>query len=352
MKQPSFLFKIILICGCVFYTTIITHALTHKSKLIAPDKVWEYIQENWSKSNDPQYPSDNVMRTISKFRYQFEDTEESFGKSYSQWVLKDIESWSCVTWWEDPGEGDPDFDYSSYKGEYEHHSEWIHEFREINETIALIREENGKVYTLIDTDEVIKYQDHVLVDIQPIPGDEAILYDMSAEYNQSFPILGENLYLCEAFLTDAFDYIYDNMSFRGIGIVTDYGWAQSYSNYGFSQGTLEEMWSCTDFLKNSQTKFIEGIGVISGGTLTDAYLYPYALPTCYCYSLTYLLRVSEQDTIIYENSEVLPDVAALKHPDVANMDRGNKIYDLMGRDIRDPQPGTVYIRGGKKYVAR
>ena len=28
----------------------------------------------------------------------------------------------------------------------------------------------------------------------------------------------------------------------------------------------------------------------------------------------------------------------------------NRIYDLMGREIHDPQPGTVYIRNGKKYV--
>ena len=28
----------------------------------------------------------------------------------------------------------------------------------------------------------------------------------------------------------------------------------------------------------------------------------------------------------------------------------NRIYDLMGREIHNPQPGTVYIRNGKKYV--
>ena len=37
--------------------------------------------------------------------------------------------------------------------------------------------------------------------------------------------------------------------------------------------------------------------------------------------------------------------------DMAPEEAGDgKIYDLMGREIHDPQPGTVYIRNGKKYV--
>lgn len=33
-------------------------------------------------------------------------------------------------------------------------------------------------------------------------------------------------------------------------------------------------------------------------------------------------------------------------------DTYTRIYDLMGRELREAQPGTVYIQGGKKYVAR
>ena len=33
-----------------------------------------------------------------------------------------------------------------------------------------------------------------------------------------------------------------------------------------------------------------------------------------------------------------------------NLDR--KMYDLMGREIKEPAPGTVYIQGGRKLIAR
>ena len=29
-----------------------------------------------------------------------------------------------------------------------------------------------------------------------------------------------------------------------------------------------------------------------------------------------------------------------------------KLYDLMGRSVSNPQPGTIYIRDGKKFVVK
>ena len=30
----------------------------------------------------------------------------------------------------------------------------------------------------------------------------------------------------------------------------------------------------------------------------------------------------------------------------------DRMYDMMGREIRNPLPGTVYIQRGRKYIAR
>ena len=41
----------------------------------------------------------------------------------------------------------------------------------------------------------------------------------------------------------------------------------------------------------------------------------------------------------------ISDVVAPVNPD-------SSIYDLMGREIKEPTPGTVYIQGGRKLIAR
>ena len=37
---------------------------------------------------------------------------------------------------------------------------------------------------------------------------------------------------------------------------------------------------------------------------------------------------------------------------VANNNQPTAIYDLMGRRINNPQSGTIYIRNGKKFIAK
>ena len=63
----------------------------------------------------------------------------------------------------------------------------------------------------------------------------------------------------------------------------------------------------------------------------------------------YLMRVTDPDgTVIYYDQWAEMMSAGQIECDPAAAD--NRMYDLMGREIRDPQPGTVYIRNGKKYV--
>lgn len=346
MRSTSLVFKIILLFGGMIATSANGYSQTSQTQLISPNKIWEYIENKWTSSSDPQYPADNIMQVISKIRYEFGDTEDAYGKTYSRWILKDIESWCVVQWWEDPGADAPDFDYASYTGPYEHFSDWTHEFREIGEPVALIREEDGKVYKLLDDEDLIYYHDRKLEDITAQPGEELLLFDITANYKQSFQMLGDGLYVCTGLVADVFDYNDMGQNLRGIGVVTDYGWAQ------VSKGSIEEMWENKDFLNSMQTKFLEGIGVVSGGTLTDAYIRPLVLPTCLCYSLTDLLRVTDNNTTIYENPQAIPEISAIRDIKSDIKSSNSVIYDLFGREIMHPQPGTVYIRNGKKFVGK
>lgn len=352
MRSSLLVFKKILLVGGLIAPSVTSYAQNSQTRLIAPNKIWEYIENKWTSSSDPQYPADNIMQVISKIRYEFGDTEDVCGKTYSQWILKDIESWSVVRWWVYPGADDPDFDYSSYPDSQEQFSDWTHEFREIEETVALIREEDGKVYKLLDGENLLHYHDGRLEEKVAQSGEEILLYDITANYRQSFQMLGDDLYVCTGWAANVFDYNDYGQNLRGIGVVTDYGWAQTNGAYGQPQGNIEDMWEDENFLKFNQTKFIEGIGVVSGGILTEAYLRPILLPTCYCYSLTDLLRVTDNNTTIYEDPKAIPEISAISSIKSDFKSSDAIIYDLLGREIIDPQPGTVYIRNGKKFVAK
>ena len=64
-----------------------------------------------------------------------------------------------------------------------------------------------------------------------------------------------------------------------------------------------------------------------------------------------LLRVSDSDgNIIYENEELLSSLACVGEISANTPDE--EIFDLHGRRVSNPIRGSVYIRGGKKYIAR
>ena len=100
-------------------------------------------------------------------------------------------------------------------------------------------------------------------------------------------------------------------------------------------------------------KLIEGIGITALGCynymLTDVptgfgtYEIPFINELLELYSVT-----NSAGEIIYGNRVVSGGIDT--HSD--KLQTQEKTYDLFGREVIDPQPGTVYIRGGKKFVAR
>ena len=117
-------------------------------------------------------------------------------------------------------------------------------------------------------------------------------------------------------------------------------------------------------------KMMEGIGMVSGR------LRPY-IPDVRCCSgffiapmsacdpdyaggfgnrgMPRLFAVEEADgTVLILNEELYDEITgagiseAVMHPTSSD----NRIFDLHGRRVTNPQPGSVYIRGGKKFVAK
>ena len=100
-------------------------------------------------------------------------------------------------------------------------------------------------------------------------------------------------------------------------------------------------------------KFIEGIGITNFGCYN--YMVP-DVPACFgphnSSSIIELLELysvtNSAGEIIYGNRVVSGGIDTLSD----KLQTQEKTYDLFGREVSDPQPGTVYIRGGKKFVAR
>ncbi len=97
---------------------------------------------------------------------------------------------------------------------------------------------------------------------------------------------------------------------------------------------------------NEKFKVISPLGMVDCGTFADFETGPW--PTNGLQP-TSLMRVTDADgTVLYYNQS-LDNVGV----DAINADPrlDSRIYDLNGREIRNPEPGTVYIQGGRKRVS-
>ena len=95
---------------------------------------------------------------------------------------------------------------------------------------------------------------------------------------------------------------------------------------------------------------VEGIGITSMGTLPYNF-HPDYLPEEGC---PRLLEYRDADGKVIHKFGDFSEVTGISG--VAEIDgdlsEDQRMFDLFGHEIRDPQPGTVYVRGGRKFVAR
>ncbi|MDE6231269.1 MAG: lipocalin family protein [Muribaculaceae bacterium] len=198
----------------------------------------------------------------------------------------------------------------------------------------LIREEGDVVYEVIP--EAYRYSNLC----EQLTGDEdppstfdweMPLYDYSLEAGDQWTMLDGNLGLDDYTVAFCGEEIIDGSPSRTLNFINKY----QFENI---KGGI---------------KFIEGIGITTLG--------------CYNYMVTHVAAgfrtygpyfIGEQlelysvtnsaGEIIYGNRVVSGGIDTLSD----KLQTQEKTYDLFGREVSDPQPGTVYIRGGKKFVAR
>ena len=92
---------------------------------------------------------------------------------------------------------------------------------------------------------------------------------------------------------------------------------------------------------------MEMLGATSEGTLNN---YGILLRATNGYRGTNLMKVYDADgTILYWNRTV--GIESVE-TDASTSRNNPQKYDLMGREIKEPAPGTVYIQGGRKLIAR
>ena len=107
-------------------------------------------------------------------------------------------------------------------------------------------------------------------------------------------------------------------------------------------------------VRNGAIPWVEGIGPLSTYLLEstkDSIFIPSWQP--------HVSSVYENDKCIFTFQDFLLSPlpweggnAGVEGIDADKADDDSRMFDLMGREIRNPLPGTIYIQGGKKFIAR
>ena len=194
------------------------------------------------------------------------------------------------------------------------------------EAVAYLREANGRIYRYVSEPD-----DTWLIGCEE---KEILLYDFTLQSGGEYCIP------------------YTDQTGHTSGIRVKISSVENIDSFGTT--LKKQLWDVPEVPGLTDYYAIESLGICNGGTLENIFFGPFATNGD---GNTMLVRAVDPDgTLLYlnkyaENAEKLYD-QVLSADDVEIIpEAGNgKIYDLMGREIRDPQPGTVYIRNGKKYV--
>ena len=210
-----------------------------------------------------------------------------------------------------------------FKGTVERNGTEYHRLIDLDteETVALMREEYRQVYILLPEDKDSGEKER-----------EALLYDFGYRMLAGVESV--------AFRGHDWDNLFGN----------PYMHVQSASHlYGTpSDNGTRIRWVFVHYGPEAPYSAIEGIGSIWGGTLFA----PVADKTEYTDSAPRIvfnnLYDSEGNVLCPGADKKVAGVETVSGDDRAN---DSRIYDLNGREIRNPEPGTVYIQGGRKHVA-
>lgn len=206
-----------------------------------------------------------------------------------------------------------------FKGTTEKYGHTYHNLTDLADgsTVALMREEDYRVWILLD-EGTMDYEGKDPVEVTP--GTEGLLYDFSSGMFDT-----RKMVYCSTPETEA---PYGRLYFLDRKV--------PHVEIGAGDRLVINP---TDALPGSMS--VQGVGTLSG-TL--------------CRPSTGTNRVNirlnnlydAEGNIIYKGE----NKAGVEGIDADKADDDSQMFDLMGREIRNPLPGTIYIQGGKKFIAR
>ncbi len=188
------------------------------------------------------------------------------------------------------------------------------EWKDANFNCSLVREDAGKVW-LYHSEGLTNY------DPYKTPLQESLIYDFNATYASELTLYtpdGEQEF-----------YVIPTTSVVG---------GKNVKSYIFREGNY--------------VKCVEGIGIVKGGIL-PCVNGEFRLPltdddTSYCGAA--LLAVYDGDGNLLFSQDMPSGIGEIATDADGWTAPADRLYDLQGRELREPQPGQPYIKGGKIYV--
>ena len=306
-----------------------------QNRLIQEDRIWEYFN----------YEGDHTWYE----QFCFDGTQEIGGKTYHQWKL--IKKISLTT--------DPDTEVAEIPED---------------KVTALLREEGGRVYMLLSGESVRDYNSETQILSTPLlapDGKESILYDFTISEGESFSGIVKILWAeewndptqtalsdCRVMETGTVALADSEVRKFTIQAGVDVALVRSLGKIDLNDPDMlnsemkldgEEDDSDGNLDSQSLLTYAEVLGNIGRGDMTS--LTPasalFLTSGMMDYHVSYLRRVYDTDgTVIYG----VPSGVTSAGSGLA--EKEDKTYDLHGHVVTATVPGSIYIRDGRKFVAK
>lgn len=288
----------------IFFSLSLTSSSEEYKPMIRYDRVWEHISVYW---ND---------KTV--FYTRFECPEEINGMTYHRLA-------------------------TFRKARYDYDKEGKCYLFDIDDNFyrheGYLREEDGKVYTLVSVDETetafprIDLYTSEYEDKDTYRLEEKLLYDFNCKEGESYLSLhlhhtwGEEI----SYTVKSIDTVeIDGKSHKRLKI-----YPEEYDDF--------------------DEPIIESIGICSYGCLTTFNILN--RPTCPCLDYIFNRVIKTDGSVIYRAGNGATDIPLTGFLGVDNIgvqSKGNNapFYDISGHRIAEPTPNQLYIQGSRKHIAK
>lgn len=321
-------------------------------QLLRTDQVWEY----YHKQDISYYPDPEIIRHELK-HFVLGEPQEKYGKTYYPVIYRD-----CLRW-----------DITTYKsGESS-----MTDAETVNDgsIVGLLREEAGKVFILIESvppmpplslmahpeenasEHYVTYFDGQFGSMDVIPGQEAILYDFTAEEGQTLRCWLRLASIPTPYWVDvmADAPVYSttvsettNTALREITVIDTPNLA--YISWQYN----EDIEITAQNAREYGAVYVEGVGSIGHGLLCSPggkMQHPgpefKGQEPVEMFNNLYDL----QGNVLYPGLGVQSPTAGISSIEYSDVN-SHKTFDMMGREVKSTQPGGIYIRAGRKFVGK